>query len=195
MYSFAEFGQRIVTRAARGRGVTLLVSAGLISLILAFIALTPSAQIVGTTELSVARAGHTATALADGRVLIIGGRNAGGEVGDAEIYDPGSGTLSIAGTSAVPRSDHSATRLAGGRVLIADGRQGSDVLAATEVFDPEAGSFMPGPSMNHPRASVAQRGGRCIQPGFERGGCGVCGVDSPKPGSGGAEGICFGIRR
>jgi hypothetical protein len=76
-------------------------------------------------------------------------------VGDAEIYDPGSGTLSIAGTSAVPRSDHSATRLAGGRVLIADGRQGSDVLAATEVFDLEAGSFMPGPSMNHPRASVA----------------------------------------
>ena len=48
------------------------------------------AQIVGSAQLNVERRGHTATLLQDGKVLIVGGENQGGIVGQAEILDPAS---------------------------------------------------------------------------------------------------------
>lgn len=81
----------------------------------------------GSTMLPVhlmsARAGHTATLLPDGSVLICGGRGADGRlVRSAEQYLPSTrtfGTIAINGLT--PRTDHTATLLTDGRVLIAGG--------------------------------------------------------------------------
>src|SRR5215510_9890266 len=55
-----------------------------------------AAAAVENATMSVERRGHTATRLADGRVLIAGGDNTGGTLNQTEIYDPASGTFSTA---------------------------------------------------------------------------------------------------
>src|SRR5262249_16852536 len=94
------------------------------------------------------RAGHTATLLADGRVLIAG-RGMDPDP-TAEIYDPAAGAF----TAAPPiRSDvvfHTATPLADGTVLIAGGTSDPDTLTASasaEIYDPATDSFAPTGSM------------------------------------------------
>src|SRR5918992_1308826 len=57
----------------------------------------------------------TATPLADGRVLVVGGS----DVFTAELYDPGTGTWLPGGTLNESRGLHVAVRLADGRVLVA----------------------------------------------------------------------------
>jgi MBG domain (YGX type)/YDG domain/Galactose oxidase, central domain/Kelch motif len=105
-----------------------------------------------STTMIVERRGHTATRLADGRVLIAGGENSGGTLNQTEIYDPASGSFSVAANMDAARVDHTATLLADGRVLIAGGRNGGASLATTEIFDPATGSFTSGPSMGVARA-------------------------------------------
>src|SRR6185503_10160625 len=104
------------------------------------------------TTMSVARRGHTATRLSDGRVLIAGGQNDTGVLNETEIYDPASATFSAAANMAAARVDHTATLLSDGRVLIAGGRDGAAALTTTEIFDPTTGSFTSGPSMSVARA-------------------------------------------
>lgn len=74
---------------------------------------------------------HTATLLADGRVLIAGGGNSV----VAEIYDPSSGTFTAAGSLWTNRSWFTATPLLDGRVLI----EGS--ASSAELYDPSSGTF------------------------------------------------------
>ena len=107
---------------------------------------------VDSTTMLVERRGHTATRLADGRVLIAGGENSSGTLNETEIYDPASGTFSAAGNMATARTDHSATLLADGRVLVAGGKSGGSSLASTEIFDPSTGAFTNGPTMSVARA-------------------------------------------
>ena len=73
-------------------------------------------QVLATPSLTHARRGHTATALADGRVLIIGGEDASGPVAPTEVYDPVARTFAVGPHSLVPRTDHAAVLLADGRV-------------------------------------------------------------------------------
>ena len=107
---------------------------------------------VESTSMAAERHGHTATRLADGRVLIAGGENSSGVLNQTEIYDPAAGTFSAAGNMTTARVDHSATLLADGRVLIAGGRDGGASLTTTEFFDPTSGSFTSGPTMSFARA-------------------------------------------
>jgi len=63
---------------------------------------TGSGVLQPTGSMSIARSGHTATLLKDGRVLIAGGvvpseKHSAVETQTAELYDPASGTFSLAG--------------------------------------------------------------------------------------------------
>ncbi|MFN6962583.1 MAG: YDG domain-containing protein [Pyrinomonadaceae bacterium] len=98
--------------------------------------------------LNAARSGHTATRLADGRVLIAGGDAAG----TAEVYDPVSGVSATTGNLIADRSRHAAFLLADGRVLVAGGSVGGTSAATTEIYDPSTGTFSTGPSMTSPRS-------------------------------------------
>jgi hypothetical protein len=82
------------------------------------------------TSLADPRAGHTATVLEDGRVLLAGGfqldlNESGSTLSSAEIFDPVTGTLEQAPTLGTPRAFHTATRLPGGKVLLAGGEVAS----------------------------------------------------------------------
>ncbi len=112
--------------------------------------------------MSQTRTTHTATLLADGRVLICGGAdNAGTITSSVEIYDPVLGTITPADSMGSARTVHTATLLAGGRVFVAGGTSDfdfSDPLGAlgaihqsTEIYDPVADSWSSGPNLPRPR--------------------------------------------
>ncbi|HZJ70030.1 MAG TPA: kelch repeat-containing protein, partial [Planctomycetota bacterium] len=98
-------------------------------------------EIHRVATLSTARAAHTATTLASGEVLVVGGM-ADGEPSTAsvELFDPAHGTVRELDPLATPRAGHTATRLVDGRVLVAGGYDG-DYLTSLEVFDPATGRF------------------------------------------------------
>jgi hypothetical protein len=108
----------------------------------------PAAAFVQTGSMTVARDGHTATLLLDGRVLIAGGGSA-----SAELYDPMSQTFTATGSMTLAQGARSATLLANsklpnyGKVLMAGG---DDVIA--ELFDPTAGTFTATGSMTVSRS-------------------------------------------
>jgi hypothetical protein len=100
----------------------------------------------------VARRGHTATALADGRVVIIGGENQDGPIDEAEIIDTANGTVSVVASLRFARVKHSETLLPDGRVFVIGGSNKKGPLASTEIFDPQTNSFSRGPRLNLARA-------------------------------------------
>ncbi len=90
--------------------------------------------------LNVARAGHTATLLKDGTVLLAGGiENVSGvmtAVNSAELYDPIAQTFSaVAATMTAARVGHTATLLKDGRVLLAGGHNGTSTFSVTGASD------------------------------------------------------------
>src|SRR5262245_46873159 len=105
-----------------------------------------------TLSLSVARHGHTATALTNGRVLIAGGENNDGPVAEVELIDTASQASSSIAKLAVGRTDHTATMLADGKILIIGGSNGSQALRSTEIFDPQTESVGGGPQLNRSRS-------------------------------------------
>ena len=68
-------------------------------------------------SLGIPRAGHSATLLPSGRVLVAGGD----PTGTAEIYDPSANTWTLAAPMPQVRYDHAAALIAGGRVFVTGG--------------------------------------------------------------------------
>jgi N-acetylneuraminic acid mutarotase len=90
-------------------------------------------------NLSVARANHLATLLADGRVLVTGGSPGGSS---AELYDPATGAWSPAGTMNSQGFYPTATLLSDGNVLVVSGYSRDGVPQRTaELYDPATGRW------------------------------------------------------
>jgi len=117
-------------------------------------------------SMSVTRVSHMQTTLADGKVLITGGRaqlfGAPGSLAynTAEIYDPATNTfMPVAATMNANRRSHRDILLDDGRVLITGGTSAlaGDVtsvsLNSAEVYDPATGVFTPVGNMNAARQS------------------------------------------
>jgi hypothetical protein len=104
-----------------------------------------------TGSMADARAGHTATLLNDGHVLVVGGIDASDgfdNLATAELYDPNTGEFTPTGSLAQGRAHHTATLLNDGRVLIAGGYGGGTLsLKSAEIYDPGTGSFTAAGSM------------------------------------------------
>jgi len=104
-----------------------------------------------TVNMSYPRAGHTATLLADGRVLIAGGNNTTIDnpnfttYNNAELFDPSTELFSmVPSTMSVARSEQCAVTMPDKRVLMisGSGEYGpSPDLSLVDIFDPTTNSF------------------------------------------------------
>ena len=92
-------------------------------------------------NLGTARSKHTATLLANGQVLMVGGANLDGPLDTAELYNPARGTWTPTGSLTTARSSHTATLLPNGQVLVAGGTGAGGRLASAEFYDPDAGTW------------------------------------------------------
>ena len=119
------------------------------------------------------RTDHTATRLADGRVLVAGGENANICTNDVttELYDPSSGTWSFTGNANVARTGAVATLLTNGKVLLAGGgNRCGTVFSSAELYDPISGTWAPTGSMTTGRewaAAVRLPNGKVLVAGGE----------------------------
>jgi hypothetical protein len=100
--------------------------------------------------LATARYEHTATLLANGKVLVVGGLGSSSVLGSCELYDPAAGTWSATGSLIHPRSAHTATLLSDGTVLVTGGDSGS-VTATCELYNPATGTWSGTNSMSTAR--------------------------------------------
>jgi hypothetical protein len=108
-------------------------------------------------SLAEARSDHTATLLADGRVIVIGGDDEA-TIASAEVWDPAPGSFVSSGSLAQARKWHTATRSRDGRVIVIgglgdDAGDEQDFLASAEVWDGVQGAFAPTGSMARARIS------------------------------------------
>lgn len=140
------------------------------------------------SQMTVARAGHAMANLPDGRVLITGGFsiNASGQLvphGEAEIFDPASGSFTAVPSSQFRRSGHSALSVAvgpGGAGVLVLGGEGLDEAAtaagpikAMELFASGLWrTVQPGaisPAREHQAAAVDLRTGYALMVGGQSG--------------------------
>jgi uncharacterized protein (TIGR03437 family) len=106
--------------------------------------------------------GHTATLLANGKVLVVGGSIPLANVspywrgtGSAELYDPATGQWSATGSLNSPRGGHFAVRLTNGRVLVVGGDNGYGILVrGAEIYDPETGAWTTAGNLSVERAAA-----------------------------------------
>ena len=98
-------------------------------------------------SMSIGRAGHTATRMRNGKVLVAGGYTLDGDYGrwsqtaSAEIFDPATGTWSGTNGMINARANHQAVLLNSGKVLVVGigGKAGPNA----ELYDPDTGIWIP----------------------------------------------------
>jgi hypothetical protein len=107
-----------------------------------------------TGSMNVASAGHTATLLNTGQVLIAAG--SGGTYGDTplartEIYNPTNQTFMLSGSLTTARQYLTATLLSNGQVLIAGGEGTTETVGTGELYNPNSGTTAIAGNLNVPR--------------------------------------------
>lgn len=100
----------------------------------------------GTEPMKEPRIGHTATLLAGGKVLVVGGAKTEGgpAIATAEIYSVADTSWSSAAPMSDARVHHTATKLADGKVLVVGGSDkqgGGSGLTSAEIYDPVANTW------------------------------------------------------
>src|ERR1022692_205492 len=105
-----------------------------------------------TGSLNTARAGHTATLLPSGQVLVAGGENTAGILASVELYNPSTGQWTVTGSMATPRINHQATLLPNGQVLVSGGDNTTGALASAELYNLFTGQWTTTGSMTIPRS-------------------------------------------
>jgi len=111
-----------------------------------------------TGTMAAARTSHTATLLANGKVLVTGGiaNIANGvSLSSAEVYDAVAGTFSATGPMMTVRDSHFAILLANGTVLVAGGSFGSAGAFTAELYSAASGTFTETGGMETGRALAA----------------------------------------
>src|SRR3989441_679239 len=151
----------VMQRSSRSRRVQspsrlLAISLGIVTLAIATPLWAQELPEPGTwrtvAALNQARAGHTATLLRDGRMLVAGGTDGLTALATLEVYDPATRTFSHApSTLLAPRQDHTATLLNDGRLLVVGGSNSLGALNSAELYDPVGGTIVPGGPLNVPR--------------------------------------------
>lgn len=112
----------------------------------------PSSVAAGVKKIgrmSLPRAAHAATLLADGKILISGGFSGNTEVyyDSTEIFDPSTRTFTASTPMNTPRTGHVGVLLEDGKVLIAGG-WGNGFLDTAELYDSTTGRFAATGSMH-----------------------------------------------
>jgi len=97
-----------------------------------------------------ARSNHTATLLASGDVLVVGGiGSAGAAIAESELYRSDSSDFAAVSAMKVARAYHTATLLQNGKVLVTGGYDNdNNVLASAELYDPVTKKFSSTGSMS-----------------------------------------------
>lgn len=142
--AYAKSGREVKARLdVEGQTIRLLVDANGEEVLVdpAWVAASPPA---------IWRRWHTATLLANGKVLFAGGLNGNNPLASAELYDPATNTWTSAGLMAQPRSYHTAALLPNGKVLAAGGIGGS-VLNSAEIYDPATNGWSSATAMSNQR--------------------------------------------
>lgn len=102
----------------------------------------------------VARRGHTATLLLNGKVLVTGGYNAADfSLNSVEAYDPDTQTWTMLAPMNMARYNHTASLLPDGRVLVAGGTWTSSGVGSSEIYDPATDTWTSVASMNIDRSN------------------------------------------
>lgn len=99
---------------------------------------------------------HTATLLANGKVLVAGGYSGTNDIASTELYDPATGTWEATGPLNTSRDSHTATLLPNGKVLVAGGGTFSSTgswqsISSAELYDPVTGTWTATAPMRSPR--------------------------------------------
>jgi hypothetical protein len=105
-------------------------------------------QVTTVADRLLPRSWHTATELADGSVLIVGGAGAEASVVRvSQIFDPIQEQFRLAASTNVPRSSHTANTLADGTILFTGGLStGAQFLFSAERFSPPEPVELPAPA-------------------------------------------------
>jgi N-acetylneuraminic acid mutarotase len=120
-------------------------------------------------SMSIARAGHTATVLPSGKVLVAGGFTQGGYAAlrSAEIFDPGTRAWTSAAPMHDARTHHAAVLLSNGKVLVTGGgayppvgispHGSAPATLPAEIYDPatDTWSVVAKPSLDRPVSPTA----------------------------------------
>lgn len=96
-----------------------------------------------TDTMSFPRANHIAIRLANGKILVAGGRANNVATATAELFDASTGSWSVTGQLNHSRFFHTATLLDNGNVLVTGGLSGDgfSIGKTAEVYDPVSGSW------------------------------------------------------
>jgi hypothetical protein len=111
---------------------------------------------MSASPLNDARSDHAATAMLDGKVIVMGGNQGPRLLQSVEIYDSKDDRWFRGTAMPAPRTAHSAFTLRDGRVLVAGGIDNTGkATAVTWIYSPTADSWAEGPAMNLARVQHA----------------------------------------